>query len=422
MDSIPYDSIILLGALLILSGYFSATETALTSASRLRLRALAESNNSKAKRSLKMTENFDQTLSTILIGNNIVNVGMATVSTQIAMDLFGSEASTVFATTIVITIMILTFGEILPKSLANQWAERYLLSVSASLLIIMKLFYPVTWLFVKLKLIVNKMIGSKGEEPTVTDEDVKTLLDIGEEEGTFLTTEKELMYNAMEFNDVVVKDILTPRPDVVAVSLSMTNEEIKEVFIQEKYSRMPIYENNIDKIVGVISHRDFFEQYVQNQLFDINSIIRLPLFIIPTLKISTLLKEFQEQQIHLAIVLDEYGGTSGVVTMEDVIEEIVGDIWDEHDDNEVLIEKLDDDKYRVDGKLPIEDFSEKFNMLTLEYESSTISGWITEIFGYLPKKGETIHFESLNILIEEVTNRRIQKVVIKNNTNMNQSA
>ncbi len=422
MDSIPYDSIILLGALLMLSGYFSATETALTGVNKLRLRSLAENNSIKAKRSLKMTESFDQTLSTILIGNNIVNIGMATVSTQIALEIFGNGGSTVFVTTLVITILILTFGEILPKSLANQRAEKYLLHVSSSLLIIMKLFYPITWLFVKLKRLVNKMIGSKGEEPTVTDEDVKTLLEIGEEEGIFKTTEKELIHNAIEFNDVVVKDILTPRPDVVAVSLSMTNEEIKEVFIQEKYSRLPIYEGNIDKIVGVISHRDFFEHYVQNPKFDINQIIRLPLFVIPTFKVSTLLKEFQEKKVHLAIVLDEYGGTSGLVSMEDVIEEIVGDIWDEHDENEVLIEEIDQDKYRVDGKMPVEDFCENFDLVISEYTSSTISGWITEIFGYLPKKGESIHYKSINILIEEVTNRRIRKILIKNNAEITQSA
>lgn len=405
-----------------LSGYFSATETALTGVNKLRLRSLAENNSIKAKRSLKMTESFDQTLSTILIGNNIVNIGMATVSTQIALEIFGNGGSTVFVTTLVITILILTFGEILPKSLANQRAEKYLLHVSSSLLIIMKLFYPITWLFVKLKRLVNKMIGSKGEEPTVTDEDVKTLLEIGEEEGIFKTTEKELIHNAIEFNDVVVKDILTPRPDVVAVSLSMTNEEIKEVFIQEKYSRLPIYEGNIDKIVGVISHRDFFEHYVQNPKFDINQIIRLPLFVIPTFKVSTLLKEFQEKKVHLAIVLDEYGGTSGLVSMEDVIEEIVGDIWDEHDENEVLIEEIDQDKYRVDGKMPVEDFCENFDLVISEYTSSTISGWITEIFGYLPKKGESIHYKSINILIEEVTNRRIRKILIKNNAEITQSA
>lgn len=422
MDSIPYDSIILLGMLLMLSGYFSASETALTSASKVRLRTRAENEDKKAIRSLKMSENFDQTLSTILIGNNIVNIAMATIATKIATDLFGSQGSTVLVTTIVITILVLIFGEILPKSLAKQWAEKYLLQASTSLTVIMKLFFPITWLFVQLKVLINKIIGSKEQGPTVTEDDVIALVEIGEEEGTFLSTEKELLHNAIGFDDILVKDILTPRPDVIAISVDMSVDEIKHVFIQEKYSRLPVYEGSIDNIIGIISHRDFFESYVDVEHFNIHDILLKPHFVIASVKISKLLKELQKKKVHLSIVLDEYGGTAGIVSMEDIIEEIVGDIWDEHDENEVLIEPLEDGKFRLDGKVSIEEFSELFKLDLSESTSNTVSGWVSDTFGYLPNKGESMNYEAINIVIEEVQNRRIQKVVIEKSKEATQIA
>ncbi len=414
LDSIPYDSILLLGALLLLSGYFSASETAITSVNKVRLRNQAETNNVKAKRSLKMAENFDQSLSTILIGNNIVNIAMATIATKIATDLFGNNGSIIFLTTLIITILVLIFGEVLPKSLAKQFAEKYLLTISASLGIVMKVFYPITWLFVKLRIGVSKIIGSTNEEPTVTDEDVKALVEIGEEEGTFLTQEKELLHNAIEFDDIVVRDILTPRPDVIAVSIDLPIDHIKEIFIREKYSRMPVYEGTVDNVIGIISHRDFFERYVENQgNFDLSIILRKPYFVISTVKISNLLKDLQKNKVHLAIVLDEYGGTSGIISIEDILEEIVGEIWDEHDENEVLYETISDNKIRLNGRTPIETFCEVVNINEIETTANTLSGWVSEKLGYLPKKGETMLFENLKISIEDVRNRRIQKLVVE---------
>lgn len=412
MDSIP--SIILLGALLLFSGYFSASETALTSANKLRLRNQAENKNVKAQRSLKLIENYDQTLSTILIGNNIVNIAMATIATTVATAMFGNQGSTLVITTMVITALVLVFGEILPKSLAKQYAEKYLLSASASLMITLKLFSPVTWLFVQLKVGVNKLLGTNNEEPTVTDEDVKALVEMGEEEGTFLSNEKEFLHNAIEFHDIVVRDILTPRPDVIAVSLETPIEEIKEIFIREQYSRLPVFDGTIDNIVGIISHRDFFTHYVtEDKEFRLTSIIRKPHFVIGSVKISNLLKDLQNNKVHLAVVLDEYGGTLGIVSMEDIIEEIFGEIWDEHDDNETLMEQIDQEKIRLNGRFPIEDFSELVNMDVPETSSVTLSGWISETLGYLPKNGESLEYDSFRIQIEEVRNRRIQKLIVQ---------
>ncbi|KUP09098.1 hypothetical protein Q73_01030 [Bacillus coahuilensis m2-6] len=405
-----------------LSGFFSASETALTSANKIRLRNGAEEQNVKAIRSLKLTEKFDQTLSTILIGNNIVNIAMATIATKIATDMFGSQGTTIALTTIILTVIILVFGEILPKSLAKQFAEKFLFNASATLTIIMKLFYPVTLLFVQMKAGVNKLIGDYELEPTVTDDDVKALVEIGEEEGTFLSTEKELLHNAIEFDDIIVKDILTPRPDVVAISTETTNEEIKQIFIAEKFSRLPVFEGSIDNIIGIISHRDFFPSYIQDANFNIEDIMLKPLYVISSGKISNLLKDLQKAKVHLAVVVDEYGGTAGIISMEDIIEEIVGDIWDEHDESEEWIEQLEEGKVRLDGKVSIEEFTELFNVTILEPTSTTISGWISDTLGYLPKKGESMTYEAVKILIEDVQNRRIEKIIIEKMDDMIQTA
>jgi putative hemolysin len=218
------------------------------------------------------------------------------------------------------------------------------------------------------------LTGSKPEERTVTEEDLKAMVQIGEDEGTFLTQEKELLHSALEFDDIVVNDILTPRPDVVAISLNASIEEVKNTFIQEQYSRLPVFDENIDNIVGTISHRDFFATYVQQEHFEISELIRKPYFVIGTVKISNLLKELQKNKVHLAIILDEYGGVAGIISIEDIIEEIVGEIWDEHDENETLVEIIDEGKFRLNGRISIEHLEESLNIPPLETSSNTLGG------------------------------------------------
>ncbi|CAG9621797.1 hemolysin family protein [Sutcliffiella rhizosphaerae] len=410
MDSIPYDSIILLGALFILTAYFSASEAAITSVNKVRLRSLA-TNNAKARMSLNMAENLDHSVSTIIIGNNIAKIAFATIATSMAIQVYGANSSTIAITATIITVLTLVFGEFLPKAIANKNAEKYLFINSASLKAVMKLFYPITWLFV-----------TKKVEPTVTEEDVMALVEIGEEEGTFLTQEKELLHNAIAFDDIVVKDILTPRTDVVAISKETPIEEIKEIFIKEQFSRLPLYEESIDNITGVISYRNFFAQYVISPHFSPIDIARNPFFVYGSAKVSNLLKELQTSQNHLAIVLDEYGGTAGIITIEDIIEEIVGEIWDEHDKNENLVEIIDEQKFRLDGRLSVIEFLELLKLPVGETTANTLSGWISEMIGYLPEKGERVECESFIIHIEEVKKHRIQKVLIEKNIDMVYSA
>lgn len=422
LDSIPSASMYLLVALLSLSAYFAALETSITNANKIRLKHRAENGDLKAKRALKLLNEFERSISTILIGNNIVNIAIAIIATTLATEMFGNDFGTIALTVAIVTVIILIFGEIIPKSIAKLKAEKFLLAFSASLLALMKLFYPISWPFVKLQLGVNKQIRMRNEEPTVTEEDVKALVDIGEEEGTFLSDEKELLHNAIEFDDILVKEILVPRLDVVAIDISSSIEEVKQLFMKEKYTRIPVYDGTIDNVVGIISHRDFFEKYVQDLTFEIKDILRKPFFTVTSMKISSLLKEMQKRKIQLAIVLDEYGGTAGIVTIEDIIEEIVGDIWDEYDDNEVLYETIDETKIRLHGMMPLEDFCELVNIDMPQTSSNTLSGWISDILGYLPQKGEVVSFLNLNFYIEEVKNRRIEKVIVEINKETVQTA
>ena len=422
LDSIPSASMYLLVALLSLSAYFAALETSITNANKIRLKHRAENGDLKAKRALKLLNEFERSISTILIGNNIVNIAIAIIATTLATEMFGNDFGTIALTVVIVTVIILIFGEIIPKSIAKLKAEKFLLAFSASLLALMKLFYPISWPFVKLQLGVNKQIRMRNEEPTVTEEDVKALVDIGEEEGTFLSDEKELLHNAIEFDDILVKEILVPRLDVVAIDISSSIEEVKQLFMKEKYTRIPVYDGTIDNVVGIISHRDFFEKYIQDLTFEIKDILRKPFFTVTSMKISSLLKEMQKRKIQLAIVLDEYGGTAGIVTIEDIIEEIVGDIWDEYDDNEVLYETIDETKIRLHGMMPLEDFCELVNIDMPQTSSNTLSGWISDILGYLPQKGEMVSFLNLNLYIEEVKNRRIEKVIVEINKETVQTA
>lgn len=421
MDSIPYDSILLLGALLICSVFFSASETAITNVNKVRLRSLVADNNIRAQRSLQLAENEEGSTSTLLVGNHIVNIAITAIATKLALDHFGNTGSVLLLSILATSFVVVTFGVSLPKLFAKRNAEKYLLASSAMLSAVMKLFYPVTWMFVKVKEGTNRLLGGQ-KGPTVTDEDVKALVEIGEEEGTFLTQEKELLHNAIEFNDIIARDILTPRPDVVAVSIQATKEEIKEVFLNEKYSRLPVYDESIDQIVGIISHRDFFKEYLQSHLFDIKKIMRNPIFVVSTEKISNLLKELQKNKAYLAIVLDEYGGTAGIISIEDILEEIVGEIWDEHDESERYIEEIQEGKVRLDGKLSFEEFCEFIDMDLPEKTSTTLGGWITETLGYLPVEGERIVLQNLIIDIEEIGKRRINKVIVHLNEETIQTA
>jgi putative hemolysin len=396
-----------------LSAFFSSAETAFSSLNRIRLKNYVDEKRRGSKNALYVTENFDKSLSTILVGNNIVNIAASAIATTLATKLFGGTEG-IIVSTFVMTILILIFGEILPKSLAKENAESFSLRISGILVFLIKILTPVTYFFVAIKNSVTKLFKHKDNEPSVTEEEIRTMVEISEEEGVIDKEEKELITRTLEFNDILVAEVLKPRIDMIAVEVNQPIEEIRDLFLEERYSRIPVYEDNIDNVIGILSDKQFFSHLVQNREINIRKLVRKPIFVVESMKISTLLPELQKNKSHMAIVVDEFGGTSGLITLEDILEEIVGDIWDEHDETIKNVVELSPDLYEFNAQMPLDDFMEMMHLEEDDDNSGyhTLGGWIFEKFERIPKTGEKLQYKHLTITIKEVENRRINKVLV----------
>ncbi|MFC0471548.1 hemolysin family protein [Halalkalibacter kiskunsagensis] len=415
MDDVPSSTIAFLILLLLLSAFFSSAETAYSSVNKIRLRNYEGEGRLGAKTAVYIAENFDKTLSTLLVGNNLVNIAAATLSSQIATQLFGPSLG-VFISTFVVTILVLIFGEIIPKSLAKEYAEVYALKTSGVLFVLIQVFYPVTWIFLQIKKLVSIFVRNKEMVPSVTEEEIKLLVQISEDEGIIGKNEKELVHRSLEFDDIIVNEILKPRPDMVAIEVNQPVDEIKEIFFKEHFSRIPVYEGNIDNIIGILSERDFFTTYIQqNENMNIKSILRNPLFVVESMKISALLPELQKQKVHIAIVIDEFGGTSGLITLEDILEEIVGEIWDEHDISIKQVKQLGPSSYVFNADYSIDDFAEFVNMDAPLTSNHTLGGWLIEEFQRVPQEGEEFSYQDLNLKITKAEKKRIRQIQININ-------
>ncbi|WP_368505000.1 hemolysin family protein [Alkalihalophilus sp. As8PL] len=410
MDDVPSSLIALFIVLLGLSAFFSSAETAFSSVNKIRLKNYEEEGRRGAKKAVDIAENFDKTLSTLLVGNNLVNIAAATLSSQIAIHLFGPSLG-VFISTFVVTILVLIFGEIIPKSLAKEYAENYALKTSGFLLLLIHVFYPVTWVFLKIKNLVSLFVRNKENTPSVTEEEIKMLVQISEDEGVIGKNEKEMVHRSLEFDDIIVQEILKPRPDMIAVEITQSIAEIKDVFLKEHFSRIPVYEGNIDNVVGILSERDFLTAYIKvGEGLDLKSLIRAPLYVVESMKLSSLLPELQKQKVHMAIVLDEYGGTSGLITLEDILEEIVGEIWDEHDVSVNQVKQIGPSSYVFDADYSIDDFAEFANIVLPATTTHTLGGWLIEEFQRIPKVGEEFSYENLSLKIEKAEEKRVRQI------------
>ncbi|MBQ7374252.1 MAG: HlyC/CorC family transporter [Clostridia bacterium] len=421
-DQPPPDSTILTSYLLIfivlvlLSAFFSATETAFTSANRARLKILAEDGKKSAKKALALTENYDRLLFTILIGNNIVNIVMATISGLMFAILITSNATlSEFVSTAVTTVVVLTFGEITPKMIAKTIPEKMAGFVSYPISFFIILLYPLNMIFTGWKWLLKKIFKFKDDD-VITEEELLTYVEEASEDGTLNESETELISGAIEFNDVEVGDILVPRVNVIAIDVDTPMDEIKDVFLQNGFSRVPVYKNSIDTIIGMIHEKDFFNAYL-NGTKNIKGLITSMAIATEHMKISVLLRTLQKQKVHMATVLDEYGGTLGIVTLEDILEELVGEIWDEHDEIVNYFTKVDDSIYLVDGNAEMVDFFELFDQEEDEdIDSNTVSGWVIEQYGDIPPIGATVNFNNLEITVVKRNLRKVLevKVFIKN--------
>ena len=396
-----------MAACLILSAYFSATETAFSSANSTRLKTLAEKGSKKAKLACELLEHYDKLLSTILIGNNIVNILMASIGTVLFVRHYGDAGATI--STIVVTVVVLVFGEISPKSVAKDCAERFAMFSAPILRVFLFVLTPLNFLFSLWKKLLAKVFRLNGESK-MSQEELLMLVDEVQQDGSIDKNEGELLKNAIDFSEQQAQDILIHRVDLAALPITASKEEVAALFTQTKYSRLLIYQDSIDHILGTVHQKDF---YVGCGITEkpLAEIIVPPLFVLENEPISRLLKTLQKAKTHVAVVVDEYGGTCGIVTMEDILEELVGEIWDEHDEIEVFIRKTGANTFLVDSSMDFDEFAAYFQLKT-DSEMTSVSGWVMEQFGRVPESGERITAGPLDVLVTKVDNHRIEEIQI----------
>ena len=398
-------------ALVALSAYFSATETAFTSLNRIRLKTRADDGDKRAARTLALAADFDRLLSTLLIGNNIVNNVATTIGAVLFIQLIGpGKGPTVSAT--VLTIVILIFGEVTPKSLAKERPEAWAIVATPLLRVMAVLLTPVNFLFTQWKKLLRVLLRHQDDDG-ITEEELMGMVDQAETEGSLDQHESDLIRNAIEFNDMEVSEILTPRVDLEALADTATMEEAAAMYASSGFSRLPIYHDSIDNIIGVLHEKDFYAAYCRGvkRLSELKSSV---LYTTETARISDLLRQLQQNKVHMAVVVDEYGGTQGIVTMEDIMEELVGEIWDEHDEVIEEFRKQSDGSYLVACSADLDDLYDLFDMKPgQEYDASSVSGWVMEEIGRVPDVGDRFRADGLEVCVTRVEHRRVMEIRVR---------
>lgn len=390
----PY--IISIVLLLILSGIFSATETAFTSVSKIKMKNLASDDNESAELVLEITENFDKFLTTILIGNNIANIATTSIATLLFIEIYGKYGATI--STVVVTVLVLVFGEISPKNIAKDKAEGISLFMAPSVKVLMILFTPLNWVFGVWKKFVDRVFKISSEHG-YTEDELKTIIEEAKTGGNIGESQSELITNAIEFEDLEAIDIITPRIDIIAIELGTPNEEIAKQFKSTGLSRLPVFEDDLDNIIGILNQKDF-HNYVVGEGKSVNLYIKPVAYVAESIKASILLKKMQTKATHMAIIVDEYGGTTGLVTMEDIIEELVGKIYDEHDTVEMReVTDLIDGSYSVAGGANVEKFFE-LQGEDIDIDATTVNGWAMIELDRIPKVGDVFEYESKHKLFK----------------------
>lgn len=407
-------SIILIVVLVLFSAFFSATETAFSSVNKTKLKLKAQDGNAAAKNALNLAENFDKLLSAILVGNNIVNITLSVLFNNIFESVFPTNPAASGAVSIAVsTVIVLIFGEITPKMIAKENSERLTMIMGYPIRVIMIILYPITILFSGIKFLLRKVLKS-GEGEKITEEELLSMVEEAQEDGSLDVSERELISSAIEFDDAEVEDILVPRVNVIAVPLDTPMDKVKALFLEHNFSRMPVYNGTIDSVIGMIHNIDFFGALEKGEK-NIKNIITPVAVATEHMKISTLLKSMQKQKVHMAVVVDEYGGTMGIVTLEDILEELVGEIWDEHDEIVNYFSKIDDNTYMVDGRAELDKFFTLFGFDDDEaeqFDSQTVSGWVIEQLGDIPKKFQKFDYKNLTVIVNRLTQRRVLDVKV----------
>lgn len=404
-------NIVLIVVLIGLSAFFSSCETAFSSVSKVRLKNYASQGNKNAKKALNIVENFDKALTTILIGNNIVNIASSSIATVLFTKTFG--AGGVGIATMVMTVVVLIFGEITPKTFAKENSEKLSLAFAPYITLLIKVLTPIVWLFTQLKNLMGKFY-SNTEQPSVTEDELKYIIEEIEEQGVLEEQESDLVRSALDFDDITVNEILTPRVKVVSVDINTPVEEVKNIFLTEMYSRLPVYEKNIDNIVGIITEKEFFHMENEGKS-NISEIVQDVLHISELKLISEVLKEMQLKKSHMAVVMDQYGGTKGIITIEDILEQLVGEIYDENDEVVPTITPLPDGSYEVSGEVTINELLKHLDLPDdyISTNATTVNGWVSEVFGYIPTNDETITKDNYTIKVLSTTKHHVKSIQLR---------
>ena len=403
MDTGDLSTIIALFFLVLCSAFFSASETAYTSLNLVRMKRMAADGDARAAKVLKLAERYESLLSSILIGNNIVNILASSLATVLFVRALGNKGVTV--STLVITVVILLVGEVTPKNIAKEHAETIAMKFYPLLFALTKLFTPLNWLLGCWQKLIGKVV-KPAEDRGYTEEELITIVEEAENEGGIDAHESELIKSAIEFTDVDVEEILTPRVEVQAVELGASDDEISELFQESGYSRLPVYQETVDNIVGILHEKDF---YANQGKIPVRELMSTPTYVMQNTKVSDLLKLLQKTKSHMAVVVDEYDGVQGIVTMEDILEELVGEIWDEHDEVVEEYRALPDGGYLVDGGANLDDMLELFD-IHKEYDPVTVNGWVREELGRFPKVGDSFECDNLIVTVEKAEKRRATEI------------
>ncbi|MBR2943757.1 MAG: HlyC/CorC family transporter [Clostridia bacterium] len=403
---------IVMVVLLFVSAFFSSTETAFTSFNKIRMKNLAQNGNKRAILVTKIESKYDRFLTSVLVGNNIVNIALSSIATLFFISLIADEGLASTVSTIVITVAVLIFGEITPKVIARQNADKMAMLIAPFINIIIVLLTPLTLIFGGWSKLLGIIFRSK-EQSTYTEEELITIVDEAEEDGTLESEEGDLIRSAIEFNDVCAGDILTPRVDICAISKDESVPNIAKIFIENAYSRLPVYDEDLDDIIGILHEKDFFIAYHNNNK-TITKHLKKPVHVSEHIKIADLLQVLKSKKCHMAVVVDEFGGTMGIVTMEDIIEELIGDVFDEHDEVSEDYKALDDGSYLVKCSAELDNFIEKFEIQLEDEEDmpQTVNGFIMKELGSFPHVGDTFDFQGLSFEIKKIGPKRIEEVKV----------
>lgn len=403
---------ILIFICVLLSAFFSATETAYSTVNTVRMNHAAELGNKRAKGVVYITQRYDNALTTILIGNNIVNIGCSSIATVLCMNLFGDAGAAI--STGAVTLIVLTFGEIIPKCFAKEKAEAIAMATAKILRILMTILTPVVFCFMKLKQAALTLVNKGDKTPSVTEDELKYIIDSIEEEGVLEQQERELVKSALDFDEKTVQEVLTPRVDVTAIDIDDDEDEIRKIVLDERYSRIPVYKKSIDNIVGILHTRDYLEALANGRSINLRDIIQPAYYVYKNKKLSYVLSTMKHKHQNLALVTDEHGGILGIVTIEDLVEELVGEIWDEDEEIEAPYKKVDDSTFELSGDYSLEDLSALLNIRESEFDSESVSlgGWIFERLGKIPDDGEAFEFNGYKFKILDVSEQRITLVSV----------